>query len=218
MTDEIQQVVNEARDEFDLGAHLTKKPARTKSIRIFTDEEIGEELGGAEFYETRNDLGLVQKRVRTWGVAGQIVELKRTPEEEIANAEEIDRLTERVRELSEELDASAIDFVLRAVPPKIKRDAGRRAKAELGIHDKMTENHPRFDEYLAEEDSQLLSIVVQSWTLRDQERTIEGMTPQQARDARGFLPETEYQRLQVAVSELNWRRTIAERAVEDADF
>ncbi|MEV5068952.1 hypothetical protein MRBLMI12_000509 [Microbacterium sp. LMI12-1-1.1] len=214
---EIEEIITVARDDFDLGATLRGKGAMTRSVRVFTDKETGAELGGSEVFEDTS-LGFPRPQVRNWGVTGQIVELSRTPELEEQNADEIAKLKKKVVKLAEKLESTSIELTLRSLPPIIKKDAKRAAKEALKINGKLTADHPRFEEFVDEEDAQLLHRAVVTWVRAEDDIERKGMSIENARALKAHLEEFEYGKIQAKLAELLWTRQISDKAVEDADF
>ena len=213
-----QEIAESARDGFDLKAKLQGRGMRTKTQTIYTDEITGERLGGVEMREEINRLGMPMKVPHSWGIMGEIVELSRTEELEKKNADRIAALKEEVKTLARELERTAMDFELRAVPKAVKRDTHRAARDALGIKEKVTENHPRYDEYVEEREAQIMQRVIVSIHDRESDSTKRRITIDDARAMSGYLPDWEYAKLSAAVNELLWENTISEQAVEDADF
>lgn len=214
MTDDIQQIaeeaVAEAREGFELEEVLTGTPSRFKTIRVFTDEATGEELGGVEV--ERNEQGL-PTGIRRWGLAKVIAELQ---VDEEANAAELKKARAKAKSLAKKLDSTALDIELQAVPRVVKKDARRKARKELGIKGHVPED--LMEDYADEFDAQILSrSVVSIYSVakdaKNRELTVAG-----ARHLRNMLPESEYGRLDRAVSELQFRAVIAEKATSNADF
>jgi hypothetical protein len=211
----VNEAATEARGTFDLKARLTGGTKRTDSIRVFTDEETGEELGGQEvdgFIDT--PVGRMP-RIRRWGIAQELVELEQDNEGD-KNANAIAQLKERARELAKKLDESALVIDLQAVPPVIKKDARRAAKAHLSIHGKIPE--AREDEYIEEYQNQLTQRSLVAITDVQSGGVIRNPSIENARDLRDLLPDSEYGRLADAVSKLQFQKVIGDQATAHADF
>ena len=214
---EIEQAVQEARDDFDLGATLTGAEKLTRTVRVFTDKEAGAELGGVEHW-TDTSLGFPRPQVRHWGIAGKIIELSATDESKEENAAEIAELRARVVELSARLEATAITLELRSFPPIVKKISRKAAKKELGITGKVGPDHALWEEYVDEEDAQLLHHAVKKW-VRAEDGVVRGeLSLQNARALKGRLEEYEYAKIVEKLNELLFTRQIAQNATEDADF
>lgn len=215
---DVQAIAEQARDDFDLGEFLDGGPKPTpKKVRVFTDRQAGEELGGVEPYEVRDRVtGIPKQKYRRWGIMGKIFDLRREDEE--GNAEKIAELENEAKAIGARLEESALVFELRPLPPVVKKDAKRAAKAHLGIHEKVTENHPRVEEYDDEYAVQILHrMTVNLTTVRDG-KTRPGISLENARALKGRLDEYEWLKIDQKMNEVLWSRTIAEDAVSDADF
>lgn len=216
--DEIQQIIDSSREEFDLDAVVRGRSVRTKKQKVFTDEVTGEQLGGHEIITTRNALGVEAREIRSWGLYKQILDLSGSAEAEKKNAKQIKALKEEVKVLAEKLDETSLVFELQSIPPLIKKDARRAARKALNINGKLTDGDPRFEDYLDEHDAQVLTRVVVSVTQTSTGKTNKGISIERARTLKSHLPETEWHKLERAINELLWQGVIAEKAVEDADF
>ncbi|MDF2506260.1 MAG: hypothetical protein K0Q52_119 [Microbacterium sp.] len=215
---EIQQIADNARDSFDLGTRLRGRSKRTKKVRVFTDEVTGERLGGHEMVEEINHLGLRMTKPRVWGLMGDIIKLQATPKSAEENAEQIAEMKKEVGALARTLEESALDIELRAIPRVVKKDAHRAAREALGISEKISPDHARYDDYVDEHDAQILVRTVVSIFDAEDDQLRKGITVENARALKELLPEWEYAKISRALNELLWQNSIAEKAVEDADF
>lgn len=215
---EIQAIVDDAQDNFDLGARLRSRSVRTKNVRVYTDEVTGDKLGGAEIIEELNADGIRVRKPRSWGLTAELIALKALKEPSEEQVEQIAQLELEIKGLAKKLESTAIDFTLRAIPKVIKKDAKRAAREHLGIKGKLSIEDPRFEDFLDEEDAQLFHRVVASFTDHEDGRTRRGISLENARALKAYLPEGEYSRLITALRELLWQNAIAEKVTEDADF
>jgi hypothetical protein len=215
---DIQAIVDDAQDNFDLGARLRGTSVRTKEVRVYTDEVTGEKLGGAEIVEEFNADGIRMRKPRSWGLTAELIALKAVKEPSKEELERIETLKLEIKGLAEKLEASSIDFKLRAIPKVIKKDAKRAAREHLGIKGKLSVEDPRFEDFLDEEDAQLFHRTVVSFHDHQDGRTRRGITVENARALKAYLPDSEYSRLAGGLRELLYQNAIADKVTEDADF
>lgn len=208
--EEIKEVAEEAREGFDLKGFLQARKFRTDTIRLYTDEVTGLALGDARD-ESKMVFGtkIGSERIR-YGILGEIDVLN--PEED---AEKIAGLKERAKELKATLDESAITLTLQSVPQVVNESATRHAKKALGIKGKVPED--REDDYYAHRDNYLFSNVIGSVTLPSGESKPR-LTPSEVSDLRGYLPSSEWTRLVLAITEVQFKQAVGTAAVSDADF
>lgn len=213
---EIESVVEEARETFELGNFLRGRSQRVKQIKLYTDEELGARLGGYEVTKKIGPSGLPIPDVRAWGLKGEYADLSLNDELKKKNAKRLKAIEKEVAAILEELDETSLTLELRSVPKVIKKDAHRAAKKALDITGK---NIPEAleEEYSDEYDAQILERVVTKVT-RGDGAVQHSFTAQDARELQDFLPESEYARLSDAIVELLFRTQISAKAVEDADF
>ena len=208
--EEIKDTVEEAREGFDLKALLQGRKFRSKTITLYTDEATGELLGDARD-EDKTLLGqkVGSDRVRS-GLLGRIDALD--PEED---GDEIATLQARAAELRATLAESGITFELQSVPPLVTEAADRYARRTLSIKGKPTED--KQVDFNRASDIYLFSNVIKSVTLPSGE-TKPRLTPSEVGDLRDYLPQSEWLRLVIAVTEIQFKQAIGEAAVSDADF
>lgn len=216
--DEAQQIAQQARDEFDLGAMLRGRSRRSKTVRVYTDEAAGERLGGIQVETVTDQFGLESQVPRAWGIVKEIIDLSATKEDEKKNAKAIKALKEEAAVIQARLEESALDIELQSLPPIIKDDAVRAARKELGINEKVTHNHSRYEEYAAEYDAQILQRTAVSVTEVATGAVNRGISIETARSIKGLLPEYEWAKIYEAHVELLWQNAISAKAVEDPDF
>lgn len=223
VNEEIEEIQNEARESFDLGDFLRKRSMREKQVRLFTDEPLAEEIGGFEVHNTKNQLGLPEQNIRSWGITGKIAELTAAdaalPEgERKKNTAEIKRLTKKVEELSNQLESTALEVKLRAVPSVVEDASRRKARKEAGVNGVKNLNPEQEERYNREFDAQLFSHIIVEIKNNETGAVNEGATPETVGALRDFLPPSEWIKLIRAIAELQWTNVIATKAVEDADF
>jgi len=223
---EVTEAVEEVKGSFDLGALIKGRPVRYKSVKVYTDEVLGEMLGGAE--DERNNLGMVAGR-RRWGLLGEadalgaelkVLEAYEEPAEDVkARIDEISarliEIRDEVNDILEQMEASSLTIELQSLPPIINKDAQRKARQELGIKGNVPAD--RTQEYVDEYNAQVLSRAIVSITngVGEKNTTI---SVQDARDLYGFLPASEVQKLDAIVDEVVFKSAIAKSLSTDADF
>lgn len=240
MSDDIEQIVQEAKGTFDLDEVLTGRPAikKTTSVPVYLDEEVGELLGG---FDIETGLGGQKQKVR-WGVLGKIDEKAdelKLIEAVIENADksdneddrgenyqtyiakrdellaEIKELGAEARKLQERLEQSALIFEIRYLPPIITKSARVEARKELGIK-KVTDE--TYDDYLAEFNAQILTRATVSITKAATGQKNEGLSIEGARKLLGQLPSSEQARLDAQIDKIVFKSKIAQHLSLDADF
>lgn len=228
----------EAKADYDLGKRLRTRPIRVETVRVYTDEVAGARLGGDEPIIDGN--GLFRGN-RSWGIVkdlrdilGQvkrdadyrktltekddveeIAELEASIAEGQARAEE---LQVEAKRLATTLEQSAIDIELKSLPPIVRNSALRKARQELGIKGKPPKEGDAAEAFEREHEAQLLSLAAVSLHDIGEEHKQEGISLQEARGLRDFLPESEYKRLTDKLIELEFQSAIAQAAVDDPDF
>jgi len=227
-TPDIDAIVDDVKESFDLDEFLNGIPSRFKTQKLYTDRDLGEKLGGWDV-ET-NQFGTERKR--RWGVIGQIDELTEELEvlKSIDNPVEgtVDRINEITDEIGtlaleasallDELDKSALEVEIQSLPPIITKDARRIARANLEIKEKVGQNHPRFDEYLDEYNAVILSKSVVSITKLATGAKNNGLSLAGAKGLYEKLPQSEVDRLDAVVNEVVFKSSIAQHIALDADF
>lgn len=208
--EEIKEVAEEAREGFDLKGFLQARKFRTDTITLYTDEVAGVALGDARD-EDKTVFGtkIGTERVR-YGLLGEIDALD--PEED---AGKIAELKATAAELKATLEETSITLTLQSVPQIVNESATRHAKKALSIKGKIPED--REDEYYAQRDSHLFSNIIKSASLPSGE-TKPKLTPSEVGDLRSYLPSSEWTRLVMAITELQFKQAVGTAAVSDADF
>lgn len=221
---ERKKIEEQVKEEFDLAAFLRGRPLRTKTVTAFTDENLGEELGGAQTEEYVGDYGVRQTRLRTWGVMGKIAELlagesKDEPAVEKAKrTKQINALKKEAVTLRGKLEETALVIELHSIPAKIRDDSYRAAREALGINGKISDDDPRSADLKKETDAQLLVRTVGSVKNNATGQTNKGISIENARAMRGYLPDSEWEKVVQALAELLYETVIAQNALEDLDF
>jgi seryl-tRNA synthetase len=229
---EVDTIVQEAREGFDLRARLAGTSKREKTVTIYTDADTGSKLGGAE------DIVLPGTEIvsgrRRWGVQGQLDEISQRAEalakqitdgkvsdeeagDEIATLEtKRAELTKQAEKLLKKLDESALVFTLQAVPDLVVRDSRRIARKNLGIKAKGIEG--REEEFSLEYTAVLLAASVASWTDKLSGDTFDELSVDQAKQLRDFLPVGQFSKLDRAMVELSMEAAIGNYGTDSADF
>lgn len=219
--DDIQESV---REGFDLRQRLLGGSPLEKVVTVYTDAATGAELGGAEDIEGQG--GLVMGR-RRWGLLGRLEEVRLRAEalakQEVVDEEEIAALeaesadlTAKVKPLLKKLEKSALVFTIRAVPDLIIRDTRRKAREALGIKNKGIQG--KEEEYSLEYTAILLSASVASYVDNATGKTHAGLTVQEARDLRDYLPAGQFPKLDKAMIDVSFEAQIGHHATDSPDF
>lgn len=242
ITPEVEQIITEAQEDFDLFEEIVGRPMRTRKLTLGFDEVNGEKLVILENAKTRvgtlvavmkDKVGNVEalekelasvKRKRTGDHAAEIADLQAKLDAARAAQEALKEPVQRFGEIEKEVEevrsivkAKSISIELRALPPKIRRGVVRKARKALGITDKGIPEE-RMDEYTDRYYVELASAQVVRW--RDNRNGKEGftLTPERIQILVDNLPEGEGNRLLQSVAELQERTAISEAAVAQADF
>lgn len=221
---EIDAIVNDARESFDLGDFLRGRSVRTKTVRVFTDEVTAEERGGYEQYEETLSSGLTVPRVRSWGLVASLADVQEQLEKlDSKTTKQARELKAKAATIEAEIEAltaklieSSLVLELKSVPKVIKKDAYRAAKQTLGIHGKVREE--RISEVLEEQSAQMLVRTVVSITRELDGAVNKGVTIEGARSLIDQLPDSEWDKIDETLKKLLVERTIADQVVADADF
>lgn len=229
----IEEIVDDARSNMNLRERLLGITRREKTVRVYTDEETGEALGGAEDLLIPGTTFKSGDR-RRWGVLGDLDLLNERAEQlatQIENGEiteddaapEIEKIEARMPELRTEarkllakLNKTSFAFTLRAVPELIIKDARRQAKHNLEIKGKVPEG--RLDEFNEELYNVLIASAVTSWVDNETGSTHHSLSVEDTRTFRELLPRSEFPKLVEAFDELSAQAHIARSATDDVDF
>lgn len=237
MDDDIQNIVDEAKEGFDLDEVLTGSTAShdPKTIRVYTDLKTGEELGGADDVQT--SFGTTTKE--RWGILGDIdllreelrlinavidnkdelnqdaENLKTYVERRDEITAEIEELKAKAKPLQEKIEESALDIEVRYLPPIIVKDARKDARKHLGLK-KVTEED--YEDYLAEFNAQILTRAATSITQVKTGRVNKQITIESARKMYGLLPSSEQRKLDEHIDKIVFKSKIAQHLALDADF
>jgi hypothetical protein len=211
-TPEVDKTIAEAKSSFDMRARLNGSARRKASIKIFTDEVAGEELGYAKDVVEFNALGLTTgtKRERL-GVLGLI------DGDDGSDDKYSLHLDSEEKRLCKLLDESAITYNIAAVPPLVIDGVRRTSRKELGIKgsivpDDDVENYNKV--YLAN----LFMAVIPSFIDHATGETYTGLGRDGAASIKELLPASEYARLDAKIIEVQFKDAIDESVTAQADF
>lgn len=228
----IEEIVAEIQDDFDIDDLLNGRSHVDSTIRLYTDEKTGQELGGSEV--DRNQFGLGMKR--RWGVLGELDEKKEIIERaekaikvmedgdakalleaevEAENAKVV-ALGKRAGELLDRLNRTAIDLEIQSLHPVIIKDCRRRAKAALQIKGKVSEDQS--EEYMDQFNVEVLVACVSKYTIVGNGNTRDRITVDQAKNLYEKLPPSEVVKLDAKIDEIVFRSAIAQQVSLDSDF
>ena len=227
-SNEYEDIEQEYRSTFDIGEYLRGARRRTAELRLFTDEALGEEIGGYETVNEVNAAGYKIPRVRTWGITGEIIELTSKKEQlekaEGDNSEEIAQIAKQIAskkrtltKKAKELEHTAFEVELRAIPTEVEKGCRRKARKDAGIKSKSVtvEEQEAYDELF---DAHLLSNIIVSIKRNEDGAVNEGASVQDVQNLKGLLPKSEWAKLLKAMIKLQFENGIGEAAVEDLDF
>lgn len=225
MTNEerIQSIANDARESFDLGDFLRGRSVRTRNVRVFTDEVTAEKRGGFEKTVETLANGIQLPGVRSWGLVKDLAEAQdqydKLESKNTKVAKElkarIDSINDEIRALTATLIETSLEIELKTVPKVIKKDAYRAARKALGIHGSISDDQAV--EFIDEHNAQTLSRTVVSIARPDGSKN-QGISLDSARDLVGLLPDSEWEKIKVALDELLSEKVIGDAAVADQDF
>ena len=229
---EIEEIVKEVEDDFDLDDLLNNRSHVDSTLRLYTDEKAGKELGGAEAEKGQFGFGTR----RRWGILGEIDALSEVIEraEKALGAmddgdaraliqEEVDEANARVVELGkkagpliEKMNRSAIDLEIQSLPPVIIKDCRRRARAALEIKGKVSEADT--ERYMEQFNNEILVACVGKYTLVGNGKSMDGITVAQAAALYDKLPQSEVDKLDGKINEIVFKSSIAQEVGLNSDF
>lgn len=224
-----EEIAAEAQEGFDLVVEAEERPKLQASVTIFLDEPTGKELGGTE-PKFRVISGVrMPDGERRWGVIGEIADLadkrqrliKAGASEEGADVLDIDErvneLLERASDLQRKLAKSARTIHLQGLPRVILDDARGKAREHLGI---AVGAEVPDDKAEALEKRYAAEILSRAVTGIEAPNGAKGrlLDVDRAEKLQGQLPDSEYARIASKISELQYQTSIAEGAVDNADF
>lgn len=224
---EIAEIQEEAQEDFDLVEHIMHGTRREKTVTVFTDEESGDLLGGDEpIIQNGIDTG----ERRRWGLRGELAEIKdqavyleslpedvRDPKDVEVIQKEAERLIGEIAPLLERLSESGITVVMRSVPPVVHKVEDRAARKHLGIK-KGAISDDVAEDLNIEKTARLLAASVVKVKMHSTGATKHSLRVEEARAMMGYLPPSEFYKLDVALGELQFQRAIATAGVESPDF
>lgn len=228
-----EEIIQEVEDDFDLGELLDGRSHADSSLRLYTDEKTGKELGGTE--TSTNQFGIAVS-TRRWGVLGEIDGLREVIERAESAIESMDdsdakalleadleeakgkvvELGKKAGPLLEKMDKSAIDLSIQSLPPVIIKDCRRRARAALEIKGKVSEADQ--ERYLEQFNAEILVACVSAYTLVGNGKTTQGLDIEMAKKLYDKLPPSEVARLDAKVDEIVYKSAIAQGVGRNPDF
>ncbi|WP_406245799.1 hypothetical protein ACI7YT_12215 [Microbacterium sp. M] len=239
-----EEIVEEAREGYDLRDRLRNRLKRTKTVTVYTDDIAGSELGGAE--DSVDAYGIRHGR-RRWGIKGELDRLgevatdlerrlvnlteildenpddaeaaaqRAEVEAHIATlAEKVAAEQKKITPLLKRLEKTSLQFTLRTIPDLVIRDARRKAKRNLGIKGKIPE--VLLEEFNLEHVAILVAASVESWEDKGAKQKFTSLTVEEARALRDELPVGQFTVLDKAIGELSFEAQISNLATDSADF
>lgn len=203
MTD-IDQIVLEAKETFDLSTELNGRTMRKpKIITTFTDESAGEDLGW--YVDPYNHTGVLGKL----GEARQADPGK----EDTALIVELEL---EAYALLKVLNATSYTFTMNSVHDIVLDVCRRAAKKEMNIKGKVQDDV--LDDYSALVLAYFLTEMVQEYTVHSLGIKVAKLDLNSAKALKGKLPPLEYMKLDKAIHELQYTNAIGGSVTADADF
>lgn len=216
-----EQVISEAKSTFDLSARLRGRPMRTKSVIVYTDEVAAERIQDLEvclqgLTDLPTNVKSIASAARHLGMEEVADNLERIAASGVRDIEEFTRMEEEKAELVEQLKASALKIELQAIPEIILKDCRRQARKNLGIKGSGVPDE-RIEEFTDTVTAIALTKAVTS--VRDPEGNVStDLTVDGARDLQGYLPASEFGKIDQALADLGYRNVVAGAITDDPDF
>jgi len=223
----IDEIVEEAKESFDLATRLAGISRRTRDITIYTDEVTGEALGGVEHIHYPGTKAIAE--TRRWGVRGEIDEL-REEAKALLGAEEVDQakvdeikarlaaLAKKEKTLLAKLKSTSHDFTLRAVPELVFKATARKARRNLSLPVKGNLDPEQAEDYNDELYAILLSECVVEWVDHAEKATRTAISVADARALNNFVLPEEWGKVRRAIDELQAQKAIGDAGTADPDF
>lgn len=202
---EIKSITEEERSGFDLRARLQSRALREDEIVIYTDDVTAEKLGDAR--DDVNRFGVVVGRFRE-GVLGEI--------DALADGEDRSALEAQAAELRRELESTAFEFSLHAVPEIAVKAARREARKLLNIKGKVPESLE--EEYGDALTALMCTRIVAGLKDRATGDSKARVTYQEARDLSDYLSSSEWLRLVQAINEVQFKQAVGDQVTSDPHF
>lgn len=225
--DSFEEIVEQAKEGYDLRARLRGAPKSEKVKTLYTDEVTGKELGG--------DIEIIDRGIRTgqrrrWGVLGRIAEL----EEEVAGLEEGNEADEKraaeieaeltplhakAEKLAKKLESTAIVVKLVPVPDLVMRAAHHKAKKSAGIKGKSSNaTEEQAEAYTLAKNAIILSSSIVDFHDKGEGVRLSSITVEMAEALKDELHPSEYLKVDTAMYELQLETSIGYSATDSADF
>lgn len=190
-TTDFSNVVTEARGEFNLMERLHGRPTRTAKETVYLDE-----VAGAEHT----------------ALLAQLEAAKRDSDD----PEDYSGLEARVRELAAAVRRSGLTFHLRATPPVVSKRAEREARKALNIKGNVPAE--LLEEYGDQYTARIFCDTVENWVDHETGTNHGRLTVEEAIGLKHHLPTGQYDRLDKAIAELDFKAQISDSVTADADF
>lgn len=189
--DELKDIASEAKTEFNLMERLRGRPTRTAEVTVYLDEVTGAE----------------HARVATELAAAKLAS---------ANPEDYSGLEAQERELARKVRSTGITFHLRATPDIVNKKADRDTRKHL----KIKGNVPAelLTDYSAQYTARIFRDTVEKWVDHETGTTHKELTVDEALGLKELLPTGQFDRLDSAVADLNFKAQISDAITGDTDF
>lgn len=222
---EIEEIIEDAREGFDLRARLRGVSHLTEDVTVYTDIAAGRELGGTEDQE--NQFG-IKVGTRRWGLTGELSaigeQLEELQKQDDPDEGEVKALVAKLASTKKKipaalkkLESSALVFTLRAIPDLVQRDARRQARKALGIKAKGIPEG-REEEFNLEHIAHIVAASVESWTDNASGKKFSSLTVEEAKALRDELPIGQFALIDQAIGKLSYQAQIGKVATDSADF
>ncbi len=231
---EFDDFIDEAKEEFDLGAYLDGTSQLTETVELFTDRVTAKELGVDEDSVLPGSTLIIGRTRR--GLHGEFADLRERLKEIAAEAEKAetdearDVLLAEVKELQakgetlrkqiakaiKKLESTAIEIELQSIPEKVLKSVRKKARGRVGAKGDM--NEEQREQFDTELETFLIIASTKRWKHRESGREFDSISYKQVTDLRGSLPRGEFPKLTEAIGILSLKNTVSHSAVSTPDF
>lgn len=233
----LEKITKVTKKGFSLQDRLGGRGLRRGSIKLFLDEATGAELGWSrdvfdllgnkESLDREGVLGEIEDAKEE--LAGEIVEdVKDENAAKVTGKQRVEfdqkPLKKRITELEKkrdaliaEIDKTSIVVQVRAIPPKIQRDARRKAKVTLKITGKDIPEELTVD-FNASQSAHLMALMIQRIIDTETGEINDGATYQDAIDLMDELPPGQFSRLDNLIGQIQFTDSISESIEVQEDF
>lgn len=205
MSDQIDEVVAEAKTGFSLKDRLQGRALRTATVTVYTDEVLGEKHQDAE-REIAN-LKALLRPIEGVTLGDDVV---------AETTKQINAAEKKLKALTKDLRASGLTFNLRAVPEIVGKASSREARKTLGIKGGVPAE--KLEAFADLFNAIMLTHVVTDYVDHASGETIPSLSVEDAQALEDFLPANEYARLKAAYDDLQTKNVISESITAQADF